>query len=255
MKKDRLPLLITIVVLILLYLPLLILVGNSFNVQKFGGSWGGFSLKWYRALWEYGDLWSAFLNSMIIATTATLASTILGTLAAFALYRYKTRLQAFHYGMIYTPLVIPDILMGMSLLLFFVLLHLKLGLLTIFLAHTTFCLSYVVMIMTARLQQFDYSLVEAAQDLGADSWTVIRKVLFPVLAPGIAASALLAFTLSLDDFVITYFVAGQGSTTLPIYIYGMIKFGPTPIINALSTILLAVTFVTVTVVHCVSEET
>jgi spermidine/putrescine transport system permease protein len=254
MKRGKLPVFMTGVVLALLYLPLVILVINSFNASKFGGSWGGFSLKWYQALFNHRELWLALRNSMIIAISATFSSTFIGSLAAFALYRYRSRWQKAHYGLIYTPLVIPDILMGMSLLLLFVLLNINLGLLTVFFAHTTFCLSYVVMIMVARLQNFDYALIEAAQDLGADSLTILRRVLIPALMPGFAAAALLAFTLSLDDFVITFFVAGQGATTLPIYIYGMIKFGATPVINALSTILLAVTFVTITLVHFFSNE-
>lgn len=254
MKKSKFPVIITLIVLLVLYLPLIILVANSFNSHKFGGSWGGFTWKWYEILFNHRELWIALRNSMIIAVSATVASTILGTIAAFALYRYSTKFQTAHYALIYTPLVIPDILMGMSLLLFFVLCSVKLGLFTVFLAHTTFCLSYVVMIMVARLQNFDYALVEAAQDLGANSITTIRKVFLPTLMPGIAAAALLAFTLSLDDFVITFFVAGQGATTLPIYIYGMIKYGATPVINALSTILLAITLVTITIVHVFTEE-
>jgi spermidine/putrescine transport system permease protein len=169
----------------------------------------------------------------------------LGTTAAIALHRYASRLQKFHYTLIYTPLVVPEILMGISLLLFFAALRLELGLFTIFLAHVTFCISYVTMVVLGRLQDFDYSIVEAAQDLGADWWLTVRRVLLPMLMPGIVAGGLLAFTLSIDDFVITFFVAGPGSTTLPIRIYSMIKHGAPPLINALSSILLVVTFLTV----------
>jgi spermidine/putrescine transport system permease protein len=171
---------------------------------------------------------------------------VLGTSAAFALHRYGTRLQRLHYTLVYTPLVVPDILMGMSLLLFFVAAGAGLGLCTIVLAHVTFCVSYVAMVILARLQDFDFSVIEAAQDLGAGWWTATRRVLLPLLAPGIAAGALLAFTLSVDDFVITFFVAGPGSTTLPIHIYSMIKHSKhMPMINALSSVLLAATFVMV----------
>jgi spermidine/putrescine transport system permease protein len=144
--------------------------------------------------------------------------------------------------------------MGISLLLFFVALNIKLSLFTIFIAHTTFCISYVTMVMLSKLQTFDFSVVEAARDLGANSWTVTRRILLPLLAPGIIAGALLAFTLSIDDFVITYFVAGQGVSTLPIYIYSMMKFGSTPIINALSTILLALTFIVVCITQSLSKD-
>lgn len=254
MKRSRFPAIITAIVLLLLYLPLVVLVINSFNASKFGGQWDGLSLKWYRQLFANREVWAALWNSLIVAVSATIASTILGSLAAFALFRNKTRMQKSLYGLIYTPLVIPDVLIGVSLLILFVMINLKLGLFTVFLAHTTFCISYVALIMLAKLQQFDYSLVEAAQDLGADGWTTFRRILIPSLLPGFAASALLAFTLSLDDFVITFFVVGKGATTLPIYVYGMIKYGAMPIINALSVLILAVTLVTTTIVHFTAKE-
>lgn len=254
MIKGKVPFIITAIVLFLLYLPLVLLVINSFNASRFGGEWGGFTLHWYKALWSHREVWGALTNSLIIATSATIASTILGTLAAYALYRYKNRFQKTHYALIYSPLAVPDVLMGVSLLILFVLLNIHLGIFTVFLAHTTFCVSYVTLIMLAKLSQFDYALIEAAQDLGANTWTTFRRVLLPSLIPGLAASALLAFTLSIDDFVITFFVSGQGATTLPIYVYSMIKFGPTPIINALSTLILGATFITITIVHFTAKE-
>lgn len=254
MKRNPFCMAITIFVILFLYLPIVMLVISSFNESRFGGLWTGFSLKWYERLWQEKAMWTALTNSLIIGISATISSTILGTLAAFALHFYKTRLQKVHYSLIYTPLVIPDILMGISLLLFFVALNIKLSLFTIFIAHTTFCVSYVTMVMLSKLQTFDFSVVEAARDLGADTWTVTRRVLLPLLAPGITAGALLAFTLSIDDFVITYFVAGQGVSTLPIYIYSMMKFGSTPIINALSTIILFLTFVVVCITQSLSKE-
>jgi spermidine/putrescine transport system permease protein len=144
--------------------------------------------------------------------------------------------------------------MGISLLLFFFIMNIKLGLLTISLAHTTFCVSYVTMVVLSKLQNFDYSVVEAGLDLGADMFAVLRRIVLPLLAPGFFAAALLAFTLSIDDFVITFFVAGEGSTTLPIYIYSMIKYGATPVINALSTLILAITFVTIWLMRSISKE-
>ncbi len=245
MKRSRFPFYVTLIVMLFLYVPIIILVINSFSESRFGGVLTGFSLKWYEKLFEERAMWHALRNSLVIGVSATVVSTVLGTTAALALYRYKTKLQKVHYGLIYTPLVIPDILMGIALLLFFVLINLQLGLFTIFVAHTTFCMSYVTMVVLTRLQNFDYSIIEAAQDLGANAWTVFRRILFPLLAPGICAGALLAFTLSIDDFVITFFVAGKGAITLPIYIYSMIKFGSTPIINALSCIMLLLTFAVV----------
>jgi spermidine/putrescine transport system permease protein len=244
-NKSRVTFAITVAILIFLYLPIVVLIVQSFNESRFGGVWTGFSLKWYSRLMVEKPLWNSLTNSLIIASTATVVSTILGTTAAYALYRYKSKLQQANQALIYGPLFIPDILMGISLLLFFIAVNMQLGLFTIFITHTTFCISYVTMVVLARLHNFDYSMIEAAQDLGANSFTIARKVLIPLIAPGMIAGALLAFTISLDDFIITYFVAGPGSTTLPIYVYGMIKFGATPLINALSTILLAITFLIV----------
>jgi len=245
MKRSLFPLVVTLAVLVFFYLPIAVLVINSFNVSRFGGVWEGFGFKWYRILFQKRDIWLALRNTLIIALGATACSAVLGTTAAFALHRFSSRLQRVHYTLIYTPLVVPEILMGMSLLLLFVALRIRLGLFTIFLAHVTFCISYVAMVVLARLQDFDFSVVEAAQDLGAGWWTTATRVVLPLLAPGIAAGALLAFTLSVDDFVISFFVAGPGSTTLPIRIYSMIKHGSPPLINALSTILLVVTFLAV----------
>jgi spermidine/putrescine transport system permease protein len=245
MKRSRLPLIITVVVLIFFYLPILILVINSFNASRFGSTWEGWSLRWYARLWHEREIWLALENSLIIGISATLLSVVLGTTAAFALHRYQSQLQRIHYTLIYTPLVVPEILMGISLLLFFAAIGLELGLFTIFLAHVTFCISFVALVVLGRLQDFDFSIVEAAQDLGANWWTACWKVLLPLLAPGIVAGGLLAFTLSIDDFVISFFVAGPGSTTLPIRIYSMIKHGSPPLINALSSILLLLTFLAV----------
>ena len=254
MRRSSLCLVITFLAFAFLYLPVLILVVNSFNASRFGGEWAGFSLTWYRHLFQDAEMWIALENSLIIGMTTTIASIILGTTAALALYRYNSRLQKIHYSLIYAPLVIPDILMGISLLLFFVAINISLGLGTIFIAHTTFCVSYVTMIMLAKLQNFDFSLTEAAQDLGANSLTVFRRVTLPLLAPGIIAAALLSFTMSIDDFVITFFVAGEGVTTLPLYIYSMIRNSSTPTVNALSTLILIGSCLSVWIVQLFSKE-
>ncbi len=254
MKRSRIPLFTTIAVLVFFYLPIFVLILHSFNASRFSGSWEGFSLHWYMRLFTEREIWHALRNTLIVAVSTTVVSVILGTTAAFALHRYSGRLQRGHYTLIYTPLVVPDILMGMSLLLFFVAIGMSLGLFTIFLAHTSFCVSYVAMVVLARLQDFDFSVIEAARDLGANWWTAAWRVLLPLLAPGIAAGGLLAFTLSIDDFVITFFVTGPGATTLPIQIYSMIKHGAPPLINALSTILLLVTFIIIWLVQQLSES-
>ena len=255
MKRSRLPLFVTIAVLFFLYLPIIILIVNSFNASRFGTGWQGFSLRWYARLLHEPEIWRAARNSLAIALGATALSVVFGTTAAFALHRFaRSRLQRFHYGLVYTPLVVPEILMGICLLMAFAAAGVRLGFGTIFLAHVTFCVSFVAMTVLARLQDFDFAVIEAAQDLGAGWGTTLRKVLLPLIAPGILAGALLAFTLSIDDFVITFFVAGPGSTTLPIRIYSMIKYGSPPLINALSTILLTVTFTAVAISQRISRS-
>jgi spermidine/putrescine transport system permease protein len=253
-KRSLTPVAVTVGVLAFFYLPVAVLVLNSFNASRFGGEWNGFTFAWYGRLWRAREIWQALGNTMLIAAVSTVVSTVIGTTAAFALDRFRGRLQDVHYLLIYAPLVIPEILMGISLLLFFVALRIELGYITIVVAHVTFCVSYVAMVVLGRLQDFDWSLVEAAQDLGADGWTAARRVVLPLLAPGIAAGALLAFTLSVDDFVITFFVAGPGTTTLPLRIYSMIKHGSPPLINALSTLLLAVTTTAVWLSQRMLEE-
>jgi spermidine/putrescine transport system permease protein len=252
--KKGLPFWITLLTLIFLYLPILIMMGNSFNASRFGGQWHGFSLHWYQQLLHDSQVWDALIHSLIVATSATIASTILGTMAAFALHLWKGKLQKFQWGMIYSPLLLPDVLMGVALLVYFLYLNISLGLFTIFLAHTTFCISYVTLVMLSRLQNFDFSLIEAAQDLGASPAKITTKIVLPLLTPGLIAAALLAFTLSIDDFVITFFVTGPGSTTLPIFVYGMIKYGSTAIINALSTIILLVTVLLVVCTQLLTQE-
>ena len=246
MRRSRFPFLVTIAVLFFFYLPIIILIVNSFNASRFESGWQGYSLMWYKRLFHEPEIWRAAKNSLLIAASATALSLVIGTTAAIALHRFaRSRLQRFHFGLVYTPLVVPEILMGISLLMLFVTAGVELGLFTISLAHVTFCISFVAMTVLARLQDFDESIVEAAQDLGAGWWATTRRVLLPMLLPGLIAGGLLAFTLSIDDFVITFFVAGPGSTTLPIRVYSMIKYGSPPLINALSTILLVLTFTAV----------
>jgi len=243
MRPSRIPLLATLLVLVFFYVPIVVLVIQSFNAARFGGAWAGFSLQWYEALFNDRAIWQAVRNTLIIATVSTLIATVIGTLAAWVLHRYKNSgLQRSHYLLVYAPLVIPDILMGISLLIFFVNMQTPLGIGTIILAHTTFCISYVAFVVLGRLQDFDESLIEAARDLGANWGVVVLRILIPVLGPGIVAGALLAFTLSVDDFVITFFVSGPGSSTLPVHIYSMIRHGSTTVINALSTLFMVVTF-------------
>lgn len=239
MRRSRLPLMAGIGVLLFFYVPMLVLVAESFNAARFGGSWAGFSLKWYGMLMENRPVWDSLRNSLVVGVVATGVSVVFGTLSAWALHRYRGALQRAHYALVYAPLVLPDVLMGISLLLLFINAGLPLGLGSISLAHITFCISYVAFVVLGRLQEFDDAVLDAARDLGAGPWTTCHRVVLPMLAPGIISGALLAFTLSLDDFVITFFVAGPGSTTLPVHVYSMIRHGTPTLINALSALLMA----------------
>ena len=241
--------------IVFFYAPILVMIANSFNAARYSGSWKGFTFMWYGMLFKDADIWRALGNSLIVALASTAASVCIGTTGALALRKWKSRLQTFHYGLVYTNLVLPDILMGISLLLFFMAVGAELGLGTIILAHTTFCISYVAMSVLGRLQDFDDSQIEAAKDLGANSWTAFWRVQFPLILPGIIAGGLLAFTLSIDDFVITFFVTGKGGDTLPVKIYSMIKHSKNlPIINALSTLLMLLTAATVFVSRMVQRK-
>lgn len=255
MKKNWFPYFTLVATLVFFYMPLAVMVVGSFNDSRFGGRWRGFTWKYYQQLLTDREIWACVENTLVIACASTLVCMFLGTLTAFALNKYHTRLQFFHNALVYTPLVVPEILMGMSLLLFFVALDVGLGMTTIFIGHVTFCISYVAMTVLGRLQDFDFTLLDAARDLGANSWTATRKVLLPLIAPGIVAGGLLAFTLSMDDFVVTFFVSGTDSKTLPIYIYSSIKHGSPTKINALSTILLAITFVGALVGRLITNST
>jgi len=235
-KFSKYPFILTMV---FFYLPLLVLVIFSFNVSK-STKWDGASLIWYKKLiFNSSDLWRAFLNTVIIAFSSAIISTIIGTLGAIGLYWYKFKIKKYVQTISYLPLVLPEIIIGVSLLMFFARMNVSLGLHTVLIAHVTFNLPYVIFIVMARLAEFDYSIIEAAYDLGARERETLIKVIIPMCMPGIISAFLIAITLSLDDFVITFFVTGPGAATLPIHIYSMLRFGVSPVINALSVVLLA----------------
>ena len=225
-------------VYVFLYAPLLIVVIYSFNDSSMNAQWVGFTLKWYDKLFHDNQMLTAAWNSLIIGLTASATSTVLGTMAGYAMYRFRLRLLP---AMVVAPIAIPEILVGVSLLLFFVMLNFTLGLLSIVLAHIAFCIGFVAIVVRARLAGLDDSLIEAARDLGATPWRAFLKVTLPLITPGVIAGALMAFTLSIDDFVITFFTAGPDSRTLPLVIYTMVKITVTPEINAVSTLLMLLT--------------
>jgi spermidine/putrescine transport system permease protein len=221
-----------------LYIPLVIVVVYSFNDSRLNAEWVGFTFGWYEKLFQNEDMLVAAGNSLAIGLAASLVSTVLGTMAGVALYRYPTRLLS---ALVLAPIAIPEILMGVSLLIFFVLLNFTLGLVSVALAHIAFCIGFVAIVVRSRLAGMDESLTEAARDCGATPWQAFRYVTLPLIMPGVVAGALMAFTLSIDDFVITFFTAGAGTVTLPLQIYSMIKIAVTPEVNAISTLLMLLT--------------
>jgi len=231
----------SLAILAFLYLPLLILTLYSFNDSRINAVWTGFTFKWYISLSHNQRVLEALTNSLIIAAISTFVSTVLGTMAALALNRYTYKYKTVINGLLYLPILIPEIVMGLSLLVLFSQTSMPLGKVTLILAHITFCLSFVIITVNARLEGMHKDLEQAASDLYATPWQTFRYITFPLALPGIVAGALIAFTLSIDDFVISFFVAGPNSTTLPLYVYAMVKRGISPEINALSTVLMFAT--------------
>ena len=235
----------TIGVFLFLYLPILLLVVYSFNDSKLNLTWVGFTTKWYGALFQNEVLLRAFQNSLIVAGATTLLSVFLGTTAAWLLHRYKFPAQQLIGLLIFIPMVMPEVLMGTSLLVLFVSLGIPLGYGTLIVAHTTFCFPFVLVGVQARLQGLDPSLEEAAQDLGATPVKAFWLVIVPYLMPAIVAGALMSFTLSFDEYIVTIFTSGAESQTLPLKVYGMVRVGLNPQLNALSTLFIAATAVLV----------
>lgn len=240
-----------VLVYIFLYLPIFLLIAYSFNDSRIGISWVGFTFKWYKVLFADRQLIDAALNSVIIALIASTVSVILGTFAGVALHKYKVPYLS---TLVMIPVAAPELLVGVSLLLFFLLINFTLGMVSIILAHTAFCLSFVTIAVKTRMHGMDDSLMDAARDLGASPSRAFISVLIPTILPGVIAGWLMAFTLSLDDFVITFFTAGVGSSTLPLAIYSMIKMGVTPEVNAASTIIIVFTLVLTSIATKLSPQ-
>ena len=236
-----------------LYLPIILIVAFSFNANPISMMiWSGFTLDWYRSLFgmttrlteaalyveSTDQLINAVKNSLIVASTTTLIATFLGTMTALAVYRFRFHLKGFYQALLYLPMLMPDIVLGIALLIFFVGFAIKLSVVTIIIGHCTFLTSYVFIVVSARLAGMDTTLEEASADLGASPLVTFRKVTLPMIMPGVIGGALLAFIISMDDLVITYFIAGVDSTTLPVFIYGMLRRGVKPEINAIATLML-----------------
>ena len=242
-----------IIVFVFLYLPIVTLVILSFNASKLPFVWGGFSFRWYADLATNDAIKEGLLNTLLVAVGTTILATILGTLLAVGLSRFtrSTLLEAYSL----TPAIVPDLALAIGLLVLFSAVGIALGLYTVLLAHVVFCMAFVAAIVTARLGQTDPALEEASRDLGAGPVTTFLRITVPTLAPAIIGGALLSFTLSLDEFVIAFFTDGPSTPTLPIVIYSMVRFGVTPVVNALGALLLAVSIAIVVIAQRTSRIT
>ncbi|AMN55476.1 ABC transporter permease [Labrenzia sp. CP4] len=244
--------------LVFIYVPILLITVFSFNSNPVNMMiWQGFTFDWYRTIFGFptelneltlyvestDQLYNAVLNSLTVALVTTTVSTVLGTSVALAVARFRFRLKNFYRALLFMPMIMPDIILGIALLIFFVSFGFGLGLHTIIIGHCTFLSSYVFIVVSARIADMDDSLEEASADLGADGWTTFRRVTLPLIAPGVIGGAMLAFIISMDDLVITYFISGVDSTTLPVHIYGMLRRGIKPEINAIATVMLVFSFI------------
>ena len=231
----------TVLILLFFYLPIAILVLFSFNESRLNIQWTGFTFDWYAKLWHDAVLMRAVKNSLIVAGFSTVISVVLGTVGATLLHRFRYRAAGLLETLVFLPMIVPEVILGVSLLILFVSIGLQLGYTTIVISHVTFCFPFVMAAVQARLAGLDPALEEAALDLGATPLQAFFKVLVPYLMPAIVSGALMAFTLSLDDLIVTYFTASARTATLPIVIFGKVKKGLDPSLNAISTVLIFVT--------------
>ena len=288
-RRSPFVLITTSLVYFFLYAPIIVLILYSFNASRANVTFAGFIPKfserivmegslvksspcgpfhWFCELSKNKDVGSAARNTLTVAFVATIVSTVIGTMAALALQRYDFKLKPFSQLSLYIPIVIPEIVMGIGILTLFSQLfgiinntlgltgasRLSLGLGTVIVSHIAFMVPFVTLVVQARLQGFDKSYEEAAMDLGANEWITFRRITFPMILPGVLSGALLAFTLSLDDFVITFFTNGPGSTTLPIYVYGLLRRIITPQVNALSTVWISIVFIAVLLLQIIQSR-
>ncbi len=245
MKKSFLSKFYIYLVLFFLYLPIICVIVFSFNNSKSPFQWSGFTLDWYAKMLRNRGLMEALGVSLQVAFWSALISAVIGTLAAVSFGKLNSKLRNFITAIAYIPIIIPEIVLGVALLMFFSFLPVHYGILTLVLSHTTFCIPYILIMVQIRLRSIDPAVIEAAKDLGAKRSQVFRTIILPLIAPGILSGSLLAVAMSLDDVVISVFMSGPTSTTLPVKIFSMLKVGVTPEINALCTILLLITFIVV----------
>ena len=246
---NRLIRLYTVFIYIFLYLPIIVLIIYSFNSSKYGTSWQGFTLEWYRKLYSNSLLIGSTKNSFLVATLSASISTLIGTISALGLYSYRFKGRKVFSSIVYVLAISPDIIMGISLLILFNLINLNLGFYSLLLAHITLNLPFVIIIVIARLKTFNKNLINAARDLGAGEWTIFTRIILPLILPSVISGWLLAFTLSLDDVVISFFVTGPNFEVLPLTLFSMAHLGIKSEINALCTVIFAVTLVLIFTSH------
>ncbi|MFA0815549.1 MAG: ABC transporter permease [Anaerofustis sp.] len=242
-------------ILFFLYAPIVVLAVYSFNASRTSKVWGGFSLQWYVSLFHNGQIMTALYYTLLVAGLACVISTLVGTVSAIGIYTMKDRSKKLLLNVNYLPVINPDIVTGISLMLVFSVFTIQAGLVTMLIAHITFCIPYVILSVLPKLKQMDRHLVEAAMDLGATPLYTLRHIIIPEIKPGIVTGALLAFTLSIDDFVISFFNTGGGVTNLSIYIYSAAKRGISPEINALSTIMILTVTLLLIVINRRADKT
>ena len=244
-----------IIIFLFLYLPIIVLIVYSFNKSKYGGLWAGFTLQWYEQLFEDKSIISSLYNTFLVAIMASIVSTVIGTLASIGIHSMRPKNKNIMLNMSYISMINPDIVIGVSLLSLFSLFHfLKLGYLTLILAHITLCVPYVVFAVLPKLQQLNPNLAEAAQDLGATPIQTFFKIILPEIKPGIISGIIMSFTLSLDDFIVSFFTTGSGISTLSIKVYSMTKRGVSPKINALTSLMLLVIVTLMVVIQIRSNK-
>ncbi len=237
-----------------LYIPIIILVVNSFNADRYGMRWKGFDLKWYEHLFNNDTLMQSAIHSITIAFCAATIATIIGGLTAIALYRYRFRGKQFVGGMLFVVMMSPDIVMAVSFLALFMFVGMALGFWSLLFAHITFCLPYVVVTVSSRLSDFDVKMLDAARDLGASEFTILRKIIFPLILPAVVSGWLLSFTISLDDVVISSFVTGVSYEVLPLKIFSLVKTGVTPEVNALATLMIIFSLVLIILSQLIGKK-
>ncbi|MDO3381150.1 spermidine/putrescine ABC transporter permease PotC [Gilvimarinus algae] len=234
-------------ILALIYLPIAVLIVNSFNAAKYGNKWGGFSLQWYQKLFNNDALIEAALNSLTVSIVAASVATVIGTLAAVALHRYDFKGKGLLSSMVFVAMLTPEIVMAIALLIVFITLGISLGFVSLVIAHITFCLPFVIIAVYSRIKDFDMRMLSAAKDLGANELRTFWEVILPLILPAVLSGWLLSFTLSLDDVIVSAFVTGPSYEILPLKVYSMVKVGVSPEVNAISTLLLGISLVLVVV--------